>query len=95
VNFIALLPHSFEMKLLPFVALASLLGWSVFADNAHAIKTPSYQTLLPLREQAELQNAWVAERKAAIPALLQKYHVDAWLVSLTYPPLSFLFIFYC
>jgi len=42
---------------------------------------PKYHTLPPLKEQAALQNAWTAERISNIPALLEKYGVDAWLMS--------------
>lgn len=45
-----------------------------------AALTPKYQHLPPLREQAELQDKWTAERKEAIPALLEKHGVDAWIV---------------
>jgi hypothetical protein len=45
-----------------------------------AAKEPQYQKLHPLREQAELQDAWTKERISNIPQLLQKYGVDAWLV---------------
>ena len=43
-------------------------------------KSPQYQFLPPLREQAEIVDAWTEERKALIPGLLRKYGVDAWLV---------------
>jgi len=42
--------------------------------------SPQYYTLPPLREQAELQDSWTQQRRDQIPALLQKYGVDAWLV---------------
>lgn len=45
-----------------------------------AAKTPQYQLLPSLREQADIVDAWTEERKALIPGLLQKYGVDAWLV---------------
>ena len=45
-----------------------------------AVKEPQYQKLPPLREQAELQDAWTKERISNIPQILQKYGVDAWLV---------------
>ncbi|EGX96245.1 Xaa-Pro aminopeptidase family enzyme [Cordyceps militaris CM01] len=44
-----------------------------------ATLTPNYQYLPPLREQSALQEKWYAERRATIPALLQKHGVDAWL----------------
>lgn len=59
------------------LSLVSLVGCLVCGALA---RTPAYQKLPPLRDQAELQNQWVAERKAAIPALLEKHHMDAWLV---------------
>ncbi len=43
---------------------------------------PRYQTLPPLREQAEIQNGWLKERRENIPNILRKYGVDAWLVRL-------------
>lgn len=67
------------------LSLVSVVSFLACGAIAH---TPTYQRLPPLRDQAELQNKWVAERKAAIPALLEKHHMDAWLVrslfSLTY-----------
>ena len=50
-------------------------------------KTPQYYPLPSLREQAKIQDAWTTERRAKIPALLQKHGVDAWLVTCT-PTLS-------
>ncbi|KAI1102436.1 hypothetical protein F4804DRAFT_313075 [Jackrogersella minutella] len=44
-------------------------------------KTPQFQTLPSLREQAELLDGWTEERKALIPGLLRKYGIDAWLMS--------------
>ncbi|KAI1406872.1 hypothetical protein F5Y13DRAFT_176188 [Hypoxylon sp. FL1857] len=44
-------------------------------------KTPQFQTLPSLREQAELVDGWTEERKALIPGLLRKYGIDAWLMS--------------
>ncbi len=41
---------------------------------------PRYETLPPLREQADIQNGWLKERWENIPSILQKYGVDAWLV---------------
>ena len=45
-----------------------------------AALTPKYQYLPPLREQAELQDKLTAERKEAIPGLLEKHGVDEWIV---------------
>ncbi|KAK3321983.1 hypothetical protein B0H66DRAFT_514270 [Apodospora peruviana] len=42
---------------------------------------PRYYTLPSLREQADIQDAWTKERIAGIPKILQKYGVDAWLIS--------------
>lgn len=43
--------------------------------------SPSYQPLPSLREQADLVKGWKQERISRIPCILQKYKVDAWLVS--------------
>ncbi|KAJ6437712.1 xaa-pro aminopeptidase family enzyme protein [Purpureocillium lavendulum] len=48
---------------------------------AAAAGAPSYQLLPALRDQAVLQDEWAAARRAAIPALLRKHGVDAWLIS--------------
>lgn len=42
---------------------------------------PAYQLLPSLREQAALQDSWTAQRRAAIPSLLRRHNVSAWLVS--------------
>lgn len=62
------------MKLSLFWSLATV------APLCAAGQTPSYQHLPSLREQAALQDKWYEERKEAIPALLKKHGVDAWLV---------------
>ncbi|KAH8601766.1 xaa-Pro aminopeptidase family enzyme [Bisporella sp. PMI_857] len=49
--------------------------------KARDTSQPRYHTLPPLREQAELKNAWTKERKANIPHLLEKYDLGAWLMS--------------
>ena len=76
--------------------LTSLLGGvlTLVALHVHpglgsqaADKSPQYQFLPPLREQAEIVDAWTEERKALIPGLLRKYGVDAWLVRLPQPKL--------
>lgn len=70
------------MKLSSLAAAAGLVASSwASSSNEQSQKTPTYQHLPPLREQADLQDKWVAERKEAIPKLLEKHGVDAWLVS--------------
>lgn len=41
---------------------------------------PEIKPLPSLREQTRLQEEWRTERLARIPALLEKYGADAWLV---------------
>ncbi len=53
---------------------------ATLAGVAAAGASPSYQLLPSLRDQAVLQNEWAAARRAAIPALLRKHNIDAWLV---------------
>ena len=70
------------MKLSSLAAVAGLVATCCATSASEQLqKTPSYQHLPPLREQAQLQDKWVAERKEAIPKLLEKHGVDAWLVS--------------
>ncbi|KAN0104966.1 hypothetical protein V8E51_010711 [Hyaloscypha variabilis] len=42
---------------------------------------PEFVTLPTLREQAVIQDAWTEQRKANIPNILNKYGVDAWLMT--------------
>ncbi|KDN63753.1 putative xaa-Pro aminopeptidase family enzyme [Colletotrichum sublineola] len=65
--------HWLTTALIPAAALL----WGPVAGDP----TPKYNPLPPLREQARIQDAWTAERKAGIPALLKRHGVDAWVVS--------------
>lgn len=59
--------------------------------SADASKSPQFQTLPALREQASIVDGWTKERKALVPGILRKYGVDAWLVRfvlMQYIPLS-------
>ncbi|KAK8109422.1 hypothetical protein PG999_007559 [Apiospora kogelbergensis] len=51
----------------------------IAGTNPH--KTPQFQALPSLREQAKIVDGWTDERKALIPGILRKYGVDAWLIS--------------
>ncbi|KAK7916840.1 hypothetical protein PG985_010448 [Apiospora marii] len=62
------------------VAAALALVRCVMA-GANPHKTPQYQTLPSLRDQAKIVDGWTDERKALIPGILRKYGVDAWLIS--------------
>ncbi|KAK4208156.1 hypothetical protein QBC37DRAFT_297237 [Rhypophila decipiens] len=46
-----------------------------------ADRAPKYFTLPSLREQVTIQDGWTKERRNRIPKILQKYGVDAWLIS--------------
>jgi hypothetical protein len=71
------------MKILFALTLANFLPSGRAERYGDAFgNLPSYQLLPPLREQAKIQDAWLAERKASIPKLMKKYRVDAWLVRL-------------
>ncbi len=61
------------------LAVVLRLPPGVGADGT-TTRTPQYQLLPSLREQAEIVDAWTEERKALIPGLMRKYGVDAWLV---------------
>jgi hypothetical protein len=69
------------------LTLVRLALWLVFARLSLAVdtvsgfsKSPQYQYLPPLKEQAEIYDGWRKERLDRIPEILQKYGVDAWIV---------------
>jgi len=68
-----------------WVKAACLQLLFVVSAQTHDTSNPQYQTLPTLRHQAELKDAWTAERKAQIPKLLQKHGVGAWLVNSSLP----------
>jgi hypothetical protein len=47
------------------------------AERSAFTKTPEYQRLPPLGEQAVIQDAWRDQRISRIPHILQSYGVDA------------------
>ncbi|KAK7973501.1 lipoprotein [Apiospora saccharicola] len=63
------------------VATALALVQQCVMAGANPHKTPQYQTLPSLRDQAKIVDGWTDERKALIPGILRKYGVDAWLIS--------------
>lgn len=69
------------------IATLAALHVHFCAGEQATTKTPQYQLLPSLREQADIVDAWTEERKALIPGLLRKYGVDAWLVRLP-PPID-------
>lgn len=67
-------------------AAMALVRCVMAGANPH--KTPQYQTLPSLRDQARIVDGWTDERKALIPGILRKYGVDAWLVGSSPFPFS-------
>lgn len=73
-------------KILRFTMLPSLIffcTWPITATSTpiNEDQVPAYRQLPSLREQASLQDSWTKERISNIPSMLQKYEVDAWLMS--------------
>lgn len=73
-------------KILRFTMLPLLIffcTWPITATSTPIIEdqVPAYRQLPSLREQASLQDSWTKERISNIPSILQKYEVDAWLMS--------------
>lgn len=69
-----------------YVLLVVVIGLK-FISNAvtgqlHPSLPAEYQPLPPLRQRALIQDQWIAARISKIPLLLQRYDVQAWLVSL-------------
>jgi len=71
--------------MLPTPPLGLLALWLAISTPVQAQLHPTtparYRTLPPLREQATILDNWRDERVSRIPALLNKYGVDAWLMS--------------
>lgn len=56
-------------------------------SQLHPNEPAQYRALPSLREQAIILDGWRDVRLARLPQLLQKYEMDAWLVSTTYTTL--------
>jgi len=51
------------------------------ALNTDEIASPAYPGILPLRERAKLQDAWLAKRlETVVPKLMREQGFDAWLI---------------
>ncbi|HEY0044302.1 MAG TPA: M24 family metallopeptidase [Allosphingosinicella sp.] len=51
------------------------------ALNTQEIASPAYPEILPLRERAKLQDAWLAKRlDTVVPRLMREHGFDAWLI---------------
>ncbi|KAJ4422913.1 hypothetical protein N0V82_002440 [Gnomoniopsis sp. IMI 355080] len=72
---------AFVTSLAAVVGLTLTVSAPVAGASADASKSPQFQTLPPLREQADIVDGWTKKRKALIPGILRKYNVDAWLIS--------------
>ena len=79
-------PLTFKVTMFTPVRIVLVL-WLVFTRLSCAVdtassssKSPQYQHLPPLREQAEIYDGWRKERLDRVPEILQKYGVDAWIV---------------
>jgi hypothetical protein len=86
ISVLTLYPLSkmFFTRYFKFICLQLLLFDVTNVQGSSAVRKPiqpEYISLPPLREQAGLKDAWTAQRVANIPNILQKYGVDAWLVS--------------
>ena len=67
-------------SLFALVVLASTLV-HVTSAQLHPTSPAEYVRLPSLREQAAIQDGWRDERLSRIPGLLNKYRIQAWLVS--------------
>ncbi|GGB70781.1 M24 family metallopeptidase [Blastomonas aquatica] len=65
-------------------ALLATAPASVFAQgpgNASEAQAPAYPDILPLREQAKVRDAWLAQRlETVVPALMREQGVDMWVL---------------
>ncbi|KAL6863357.1 hypothetical protein ACO1O0_003607 [Amphichorda felina] len=71
------------MKLHTLTTLPISLLFTSLSNLAHAgdPSPPTYQFLPSLRDQNALQDAWMIERRSAIPSILRAHGLDAWLIS--------------
>ncbi|KDQ64369.1 hypothetical protein JAAARDRAFT_52322 [Jaapia argillacea MUCL 33604] len=67
----------FCLQIVLAFALLSVVSWAQF----HPSEPAKYQRLPSLRDQARILDEWKDERVARIPQLLERYGVDAWLMS--------------
>lgn len=56
-------------------------GQAQSPSNAEEAEAPDYPAVLPLREQAKLRDAWLAQRlETVVPALMREQGVDMWVL---------------
>lgn len=67
-----------------FTYRAGLVLLSLFSSLAASTSVPQYHRFPPLRERASLEDSWTKQRLQAIPSLLAKHGVDAWIVCLSH-----------
>ncbi|KZT29243.1 hypothetical protein NEOLEDRAFT_1145031 [Neolentinus lepideus HHB14362 ss-1] len=71
------------MNILPLlITIAGSVFFACTYGQLHPDIPSRYRALPPLREQARILDAWKEERISRIPALLKKYDIDAWLMSM-------------
>ncbi|KAI0772118.1 hypothetical protein BD413DRAFT_474897 [Trametes elegans] len=63
------------------LSVAALALTCVAHAQQHPLNPAQYRRLPSLREQAAIQDGWRDERLARIPELLNKYRIQAWLIS--------------
>jgi hypothetical protein len=63
------------------LASAPAVGFAQEAGNTGEAEAPGYPELLPLRDQAKLRDAWLAQRlESVVPALMREQGVDMWVL---------------
>ncbi|MDM7956809.1 M24 family metallopeptidase [Blastomonas sp.] len=63
----------------PVIAPATALAQA--PGNAAEAEAPAYPAILPLREQAKLRDAWLAQRlETVVPTLMREQGVDMWVL---------------
>ncbi|KAL5508528.1 hypothetical protein ACEPAH_6147 [Sanghuangporus vaninii] len=71
----------FHLKILSWYTTSALILLKPTYGQLHPDEPARYQQLPSLREQAEIMNEWRQQRLDALPDLMKKYGVDAWLMS--------------
>ena len=72
---------AFSATIAACLALAAPAAMAQATGNLSEAEAPEYPAVLPLREQAQLRDAWLAQRlETVVPALMREQAVDMWVL---------------
>ena len=71
------------IKGLACLGLSIISSFLCIVAQLHPADPAQYQTLPFLRDQARILDEWRYQRLQALPELMKRYNIDAWLVSIS------------